>query len=327
MQLQTKALYNLLKLHAEEGGVTDYQPWQVEDLRILSEEKIFARLHKLGVDIDKERFSLFAEQCDTPEDLSEVLMEESKSKEILDQGFLLIFELWRRFFPERQSLSIFCDELDFLIGKYLDNSLDSDELIQDALANLEEILDANVDSGGEPTEVFEAFLQFCAHDIEAFLYEYIAEQINAGNELYASELIEGFYPYLSNLKWFDFLRVRLLSTSDMAEANAIIEHIYKEVAAAPDYTLQWELLKFLVQEGDVELFKKIAFVTIPSIETEEKFQQLLSLVAEFYGRLDEEKKENEILLLIEKRKNLSPQTKVSIADSDLLQLKTLLKTN
>lgn len=328
MQLQTKALYNLLKLHADEGGVTDFKPWQIEDLRLLSEEELFSRLLQLGVNFDKERFSLFADECDTPEDLLEVIAEISEDKEKADKTYLIIFELWRRLFPQRQSLSIFCDELDYRIEDYLQNSsLDTDELTQDALANLEDILDGNVDSGAAPDYVFQSLQQFCAHDLEAFLYEYIAEQISSGNELYASELIDGFYAYLSNLKWFDFLRVRLIATEDIADANAIIEHIYKEVVAAPDYVLQWELIKFLVQEGDVDLFIKFVLLSLHGIEKEEKFQKLLSKVAEFYRRLDLDAKEKQILKMLKKRQSEKKSDgMVSRLDEDLGSIKELLKS-
>jgi nucleoid-associated protein YejK len=62
----------------------------------------------------------------------------------------------------------------------------------------------------------------CAHDIEAFLYDYIIEQMDEGNEIYASELLDGFYDYISDKKWFDFLKARLFALSDSEDSESLL---------------------------------------------------------------------------------------------------------
>ena len=183
--LQTKALYNLLRLNADEDSTIEAEKWALEDLRLLSPEKLFARLETLGVKLDKGTFSQFAENCDTPEDLTDLLLPD-QGEDTYDQFYLCIFELWRQLVPEKQSLSIFCDELDNRIYQYDQGILDNDEIIQDSLANLMEILDENADLGVEPKEIFNSLTEYCAHDLEGFLYDYICEQIDAGYFLYAA---------------------------------------------------------------------------------------------------------------------------------------------
>jgi hypothetical protein len=197
MTLQTRALYNLLRLNAAEDPSVNAEPWALEDLRELSSEELFARLAKAHIRLDKTSFIQYASQCDTPEDLADLLLDEEEEQ--YDRFYLIFFELWRRFLPERQSLSIFCDELDHRISLYHFDALQSDEPIQDGLGNLLEILEENTDAGGRPEEVFELVTNYCAHDLSAFIYDYIANLLDEENEVYASELIEGFAPYITGV--------------------------------------------------------------------------------------------------------------------------------
>ena len=108
--LHTKALYNLIRFNVQEDGSIPHEPWAVEDLRPLPEETLFSRLGKLGIALDRARFVQFSEGCDTPEDLTDLLLDDAADEKMHDPIYLLLFELWRRFLPERPSLSIFCDE-------------------------------------------------------------------------------------------------------------------------------------------------------------------------------------------------------------------------
>ena len=111
IMLQTKALYNLLRLNASEDPSLKADSWALEDLRALPMEELFSRLKPFQVQFDRRAFTQFSEQCDTPEDLCDILLPDDADDESSDPFYLLIFELWRRLIPEKQSLSIFCDEL------------------------------------------------------------------------------------------------------------------------------------------------------------------------------------------------------------------------
>src|SRR5689334_10234204 len=148
MKFQDKALYNLLRMNWLEDPRLEVKPWQVEDYRKFTTEELFAKLQALGLNLSQKNFSAYAEDCDSPEDLAECLWIRDEDMEGYDKSYLLIFELWRRLFTDKQSLSIFCDELDYRIEKQ------NAEKIQESLTELEDILDENADQGENPQKVF-----------------------------------------------------------------------------------------------------------------------------------------------------------------------------
>jgi len=316
MQFQTKALYNLLRLNTSDED-ENLEEWQIEDLRLCSDEELFHRFFALEIPLSKEQFLTLGNEFDTPEDMAEALSEDGNNPQKHDQIYLIIFELWRRFLPEKQTLSIFCDELDIQIYLYDQGTVESDENIQDALANLEEILDENVDMGVEPSGAFQSLSEYLAHDLESFIFDYTAEQIDSGYETYAKELLEGFYPYMSDLKWFDFLRATVISSQNSEEANAILRIVVDELKETPDIDLQMEILQFLVHSGDPELFVKLVKMTTNLLQTEEDFSEILEIVAEYYHRLDKEELSQKIEGIMERRTRKAPGSALKKEDPDL----------
>lgn len=298
--LQTKALYNLLRLNAAEDSTVKAEPWALEDLRTLGLEEIFSRLERYNVQLDRKSFHEFAEQCDTPEELSDLLLPDGCGEERRDPFYLLVFELWRRLLPEKQSLSVFCDELDHQISLYDQGDLESDELIQDGLANLLEVLDENADSGEDPEDVFSAICNYCAHDLESFIYDYISDLLDSGNSLYASELIEGFSLYITEPLWFDFLRVRLLAFTDIADSNLAMHRLLENEL---EIGLVFEMLRFLSANGEHNLFLIALKKALPLLTNEEELSEALTLTADFYRRLDEDQMEQSVLKLMENLKS------------------------
>jgi hypothetical protein len=299
--LQTKALYNLLRLNAAEDPTVEVDSWAIENLRLLSEGELFSRLQKQGVDLTTPSFQQFAHDCDTPEELTEVLLPDHLSEKERDPFYLVVFELWRRFVPEKQSLSIFCDELDHRIALYDEGDGESDELIQDGLANLLEVLNENADAGADPEEIFLAICDYCAHDLEAFIYDYITELLDGGNCLYASELIEGFAPFVIEPQWFDFLRVRLLSFTDIGDANLAMHRLLESELELP---LVLEMLHFLSSSDEYELFPLCLKKIIPLLATQEELTDTLLIIQEHYRHLDEPDRVDALEKLIEKRQSL-----------------------
>ena len=246
MKIQTKAIYNLLRLNAQETSGADVEPWALENLRDISLDALFQRLSVWGISLDKNSFISFAAECDTPEDLAELLQEESVSPKQHDQVYLLIFELWRRFLPEKQSLSIFCD------------------------------------------------------DLEGFIYDYITELLDGGDVSYAQELAEGFFPFLPKSLWTQFLRARILSFSDPSKANAEVARILDK---HPDNETPFlfETLRFLSVSGEHRLFIAVIQKIIAQLQTEEEFEELLEIAADYYRRLDQDDVEMAIERLMKKR--------------------------
>lgn len=298
--LQTRALYNLLRLNAAEDPSLRADPWALENFREIPLEELFNRLQKAKIKLDNGSFHSFAESVDTPEELADLLLPDEISEKSRDPLYLLIFELWRRLVPEKQSLSIFCDELDHRIAIYDQGEIDSDEPIQDALANLLEVLDENADAGTDPQEVFSAITNYCAHDIESFIYDYCSDLLDSGNALYASELIEGFSPYITEPIWFDFLRARLLAFTEIGDANIAIHRLLEgEVELA----LLFEMLRFLSTTGEPQLFILAVKKTLPLLSSHEELTEVLILMADYYHRLDQDEQEQAIQKILAKPKS------------------------
>lgn len=319
--MERRALYNSLRMNALLDPQSSYEQWQIEDYRALSLEDLFLRLEKLGLKMDKTIFSNLAERYETPEDLSDSIAKELDPEED-DKVYLIIFELWRRLVPEKQSLSIFCDELDYRIQKYDAGLPEANEGVEDSLANLEMILDENSDNGANPQELFHSVLAGCANDVENFLYDFIQEHIEHQNFTYASELIEGFLPYVSDTKWLEFFKAQALFESDREAAIKIMEQLMKGKNKNADLELNLEMLAFLSKSGEEKLFKSLAKQTIPLLEVEEDFQDFASITADFCHYSDKDEKEKEVLELIEKRVKIPPNTPFQEED---LQAKELLK--
>lgn len=324
-QFKGKAFFNLLRISWLEDKSIEVIPWQIEDLRDLSTEELFSRLKQLGLILDEESFSLYAENCESPEELVDYVWIEEENLTGREQAYLLLFELWRRLLPDKLSLSVFCDELDQLIELYDSGDLDEEESLQNALLILEDILDdASDESGDDPKKVFKEIASYCAHDLERFITDYIFDQISEKNETYASELIDAFYEYASTLKRFDFLRARLIALSDIDESTRIYIRILEELREDPDLELLLQVAESLIRHGDVRLFMRTVKQILPLLNTEEEFQHLLNMIAEYYRCLDRDEEEKAIKRLLESRSTLGPTKKIDPSDQSLVSLHKLL---
>jgi hypothetical protein len=317
--IQTRALYNLLRHNAQEDPSVKADPWAIEDYRLLPLEEIFARLASLRVQLDRNSFARFADECDGPEELAELLLDEEKDSAVCDQVYLLLFELWRRLLPERPSVSIFCDELDRRMEAYENGKLESDESVQDGLANLLEILEEHADQGMLPKEAFCSLSDYCSNDLECFLFDYITGLLDQGNQLYARELLEEFEPYIQDPLQFEFLAARLISFTDIGDAN---RRIYALLSKKLDAELLFEILELLVVSGEHHLFQVALKKLLPELKTEEEFLEVLELTADYFRRLDQDKQEEAILKLKAERKNVP--TELNPADSAIRKVEQII---
>jgi len=303
MQLQKKALYNLVKFSSFHNPSFKPKKWQKEDLRKINENNLFKKLFKLGLNLNKKSFLVYGNEVESPEELVEVLACE-KSKEIKDQIYLIVFELYRRLISEKRCLSIFLDELDHRIFLYDIGQLKNDELLQDALANLKSLLDRNVDMGLSYEEAFQNLLKYLAHDLENFLFDYVADQIDAKNESYAFDLIDGFYQYVNKKIWFDFLKAKLKANTNVLLSNQIIKNIIKELKQKPNLEIQFRILKFMIDNGDRDLFIELVKQTTNHLKKENEFKEMLKIVKDYYLRLDKEMMQKKITNLLSLRSKI-----------------------
>ncbi len=314
MQLQSKALYNLVKFTSYYNPSIDVKKWQIENLRVEKENNLFKRLKGLGLNLDKEIFLKYINEVDSPEELSNLLAGEIDI-EVQDQIYLILFELFRRF-SSQKCLSIFCDELDHRIFLYDTDGLENDELLQNALANLKNILDSNIDLGISYKKAFENLLGYLAHDLENFLFDYISDVIEAKNKAYAFDLIDGFYPYVNKKLWFDFLKAKLQAFSSVGSSNEIIEKIFLSLKEKPNLDLQLRILKFMVEIGDRNLFLKIVKETSSHLKKEKEFKEILNIAMDFYTRLDKDQIRQTISNLLSKRSKIKEDYNLKETDFD-----------
>jgi len=318
MEFKGRALYNLLRLSTKQDPSIKVSPWQTLDYRCVSEPELFATLSSIGLPLTKENFLLYAKNCEAPEELAECLSLEEWSPETEAHSYLILFELWRRLLPGKQSLSIFCDELDRLISDFDDGVLIEDESWQAVLTELSDILDQNTVGDADLKEVFASVSQYTAHNIETFLYDYIVEVLEVENEPLAASLIEAFEDYVSEKKWFSLLRVRLLSSSGIKTWQGPLSRLLEEQSENPDLSFLMEVLAFLREQDDAPLFFECAKQIVPLVRVEEEIQELLHSMAQFCSP----PLQGSILSMIEKRSsNLLSET---IAQSDTRALEELL---
>lgn len=327
MQIERRALYNALRMNWLLDPTLAVETWQVTDYRSLTLEELLNMLKDHDILLTKGEFIALSDDVDTPEDLTEELVDELElSLEIQDQIYLIIFEVWRRIVPQKRCLSIFCDELDHQIYLYDLEKIDQIEPLEDAIANLLVILDENVDQGEEPKEIFKVIGANCANDIENFLHDFIAEQIDNDNDSYAVELLEGFDQYIENNRWFDFFKARVLAHANPIKANARIRSILEETDTDPSLELNLEMLSFMVQAGDNESFLRLVNLSIPLLESEEDFQDLLAICSDYYLCLDLEEQEKRVEKLLASRKNKKLDAPFAKKDPQAAELLAILTT-
>jgi hypothetical protein len=326
MGVAQKALYNSLRLSWLYDPGMSLEPWKVEDYRAIGTDELFERLRFHDIFLDKTTLKSSADGVDSPEELvDELASAEDLDPEEYDQIYLLIFELWRRLMPEKPTISILCDELDHQIYHYAQGHKDHFEALSDALANLYNVLEENVDHGVEPQEVFSAIGEYCAQDVEHFLYDYIADQIDAKESDFAIELLEQFYPFTLDKTWFDLLRARLAALTDPRGAQEMVRKLVAAQRDTPSLELNFDILSFLVEIASSDLFTQVFADTVGLLETEEDFIELVTLAADFFRALGHDAHEQKLVGLIEKRKEISPENLIAENDPDLVTLRQLLK--
>lgn len=323
MTYEGRALYNLLQMNLKQDPHLEVEPWQVEVYRDLSDEELFSRLEGHQIFLDKENFLLYVEECDSPEDLADCLyLEEDYAKH--EQVFLCVFELWRRLVPHKQSLSIFVDQFDHLIEEYEGGRLVNEEELQAALESFQMILDDNVDEGGDARDGYHFFSSYSCHDLEVFIYEYISHQIDVEHDQYASELLEGFFPYVDNKRWFELLRIRLVSAVNVEDGNVMVQRLLESLNETPELYLLFETLHFLIYVGESEQFASAYQHAMDQLETEEDLRELYMVTLEYLESINKEKEAESIKELIDKQKEKDLQTPLSPDEYSLQILKDIM---
>ncbi|MBA3957234.1 MAG: hypothetical protein H0X51_02405 [Parachlamydiaceae bacterium] len=324
--MDSRYSYNVLRLSQVSDPDASVEPWRIADYRVIPQYVLFEQLSELGVDLDRTTFSSLSEEIDTPEELTQaIILENGLVGDIQEKVYLLLFELWRRLVPEKQSFSIFCDELDHQIDLYYHENVENVEVLQDTVANMAVILDDNTDQGTDPLKVFSIIESASAHDVESFIYDFIADQIDNKNDSYATELLDEFEAYMHKSKWFELLQARVLADSDPEESYGKLRQIVKKASQNQDLEFNYEVLFALVQEGDRDLFLNLVTRSLPLISNEEEFQDLLIICAEFLHYHDQDSEETKVLAILKQREQLPLSGPVDPKHSHFAMLLHVLK--
>ena len=149
-------------------------------------------------------------------------------------------------------------------------------------------------------------------------------QIDIENDLYASELLDGFYSYVDNKRWFDLLRIRLVSAVDVEEGNVMAQRLLESLKEDPELYLLFETLHFLIYVGETEQFIATFYQAMEQLETEEDFRELLMLTAEYLELINKEKEMEKINELIDKQKGKNLQDPLDPEDYSIQILKDIM---
>ena len=320
------ALYNSLRINWQQTPSLSVKPWQVENYRKLSYEQLFKGLEKFGVVLDKPFFVSLSEQVASPEEFVEhLLAENEESGELYDQIYLYVFELWRRLVPEKQTLGLFCDELDHQIEAFDKGELAHFLEIEEAIDQFQAILEDNASEGSSPQDLFRSIQENSAHDIETFLYDFIEMQIENSNSGYAEDLIETFLPYVEEPCWLNFLALKIIGGKDLNEAEKLLHALIKEAAGKKDLELIFTLLFYCAQAGSLKEFQELSRMATPLLKTEEDFQDLIEACIDFAHFKDSDSQEKEFKLILEGRKQFKKEAPFAAKDKSMDLLSPLIK--
>ena len=274
MELKGKAYYCQLVLQdGIEVGIGDH--------RALSDEELFEGLRGLGVVIDIETLRSLVASCTDPEEVVGLVIPDEKNQVKRGLIYLFLFEMWRRFIKDKKALSVFCDELDYTIALFYEEQLGNEEYLQGLLSRLEGILEEAVDAGAHPQIALRAIGTFFTHSVESFIYDYIVFQLGVRNFTFASELIDGFYAYLADPRFFDLLRLRMVGDMDI-----LYQHFLESLLDEPDFALAIEAMHYLISMGQPRELSKVLKVAFSQMQTEEDVEELVEILGEYLRSLD-----------------------------------------
>lgn len=317
MDIERRALFNSLRQHWLLDPELPVKEWQVMDYRVLPIEELFGLMKESGYGLDRDSFLAYAEISESPEEMTVQLSGDDLDQSSMDRLYLVVFELWRRLLPERRSLSVFCDELDRCIYLYDNGKLSSLEPLENTLAELIQIILENKDEGEDPAAILALIGEGCANDIEAFLFDFISETIDQEGRSYAKDLIESLKGTFEDPKWLELLEARIIVEQDPHEAHHLVDYLIDEGEGDVEFYL--ELMRFLVQAGDKELFRRAAESALSLLELPEEYEEWTSLVQDYFHFLDKETEENLVESILKRN-----QENVSKTNDDLKRLLDLL---
>lgn len=311
-----RALYNLLQTKAQREDSHEAADWQIRDYRALSIEELFRGLSNLGLDMDVDQFEKAANEVEAPEDIAASIAPPGEPR---NRVYLYLFELWRRLMDDRETISIFCDELDKTISAYEDDPVSNDEILYVSLKELIGILEQNVSLGQKPKILFAMISDFLSQDLESSIYNYIQDLIEQDRRMVASEITSNFAPYVEQTLWFDLLRVKLLHGATTEDTTAVMSLFLERLEQAKDLDLYFELLHYLNKTGHLELFERVFVNALELVKTGDEYVESLDILFEYYHLNDRKREEKIVKRILADKAKLQGEKKVTKKDKAIVE--------
>ncbi len=326
--MATKAIYNNILFQSQhahdEKASKANEEWQSRNWRNSTTESLFSELHSLGIHLDKPLFLAWARESDSPEDLLLLLAPDESEEEglmssdQLDHLYLLLFELWRRFLPERRCLSIIADDIDHAIYEYDSLQFEDDEksrvllshkllgyfseyvrILQITLDQLHDMdegqseeLQAIQKEGFSSLEhaIFSMSLPFFVHDIRRFIFDFTLEELNHETYHDFAPIVESIAPFITPQDWGVCMKAHVVWYEDEERSSILAREASKQIFSSKkqkkkyerediiDITCGFGILLLAAKSGDKGLF----YSTLKSIlELEQRFSpdELFELIS------------------------------------------------
>ncbi|MBM3195569.1 MAG: hypothetical protein FJZ62_02325 [Chlamydiae bacterium] len=319
MKKEIKAHYNLLKAQVAWDPSTPHEKWMVEDLSAVSDKNLLKRLEDLKVPVSSANLKKYLEEIETPEDFLEAVTLETDGPEKVENVYLILFELFKRHAPKKESLSIFADGLDFLIQKYEVTSGKNWVEIVPYLKQLVHILRENLSGVKNPSEVLEKLSRHFAYDLEGFIYDFIADLIDSSQEVLAEEFIELFFDYLTKPYWFTLLEYYLKGADEER-----LENLSDLVMEIKDFEFSLEVLHVLKEEESDRFFPLLSH-TVDFSKDEADFVELLTVAQEFFEEKDRLREMMEIKKILDSRSQIDEKRRLHPQDAACSHFKKIVE--
>jgi hypothetical protein len=318
MLFSGRGYYNLLWLQRLRGLPANGEVWESLDYRTLTLSKLWTSLSKLSLYFNQETFAAFCAPLDSPEELIQILMpHESEEK---NKVYLLVFELWRRLLPDKESVSIFADQLDRKIAAYERYRDDSDLLLE--LNKAVEILESNTITEEATEEIFERLCLYVAHDLESVIYTYIESSLIDKPGDCCLLLIDHFMPYVKDKCRLQFLKLKSIPVNFVEEREQLAHYLINALEESMNISLSISLLFYLIDRGDKELFAELFSSAIGHVTEEKVLVKLLDVLMAYHGTFGREKKQNQVYAFLQK--HLDKNQKIAISKSSKNELLSFL---
>lgn len=277
------------------------------------------KIPQLGLEI-KEARKHFEEVCDFNTNNADRWLEYNRARERLEN---LIVEL-TTIQPLHIMQKPFLRKFDSLMSLYNNEEIDNCIEIMEAITTLGAICAEARAEGRTPIEIFADIAQGCENNLESFLYNYIADEIDLGNYRRANEYIALFIDGVNRRKWFDLLRVRSSGKFNPQEAKALLSRLITSEETPPSLEFYFDALPSMILLNDSKTSLNMVKGILPLLKTEEDLEDLIEDLATLYRKKGKPKVALHFLKIKRERNWNAPEKPLDKSDPTLIKVHEIL---